>query len=823
MGGQMSDEQKFQDVEKSTNFSCGSTVLDSKGKVVKRHGSPQDITERKQTEEAAQNSESFLKSLLDAIPIPVFYKDFEGRYLDFNKSFEQFYGKSKEDLLGKTVFEINPPDLAETYFAKDQEILETGEPQQYEAQVQNVSGNRREVIFNKDVFRDNQGNIRGLIGTIQDITERKHAEDILHKRNEMLKLTEAMAHIGSWEWDVHHDRVYWSEELFRIFGRDPSKGAPSFAEQSEFYADGDIQRLRDAVDTCVNRGTPYEIELRALRPGGGIRHCISRGKPQYDENGKVVRLVGSFQDITHRKHSEKQIESLERRNQALLDHSPVCHKIVDLDFNLQYMSANGFKMLGLDQNAQVYGKPYPFEFFPESFKLRMIKHLKHVRKTGETVTMEALTNDIEGKEVWLDSSLIPVFDDDDKIDYITVVSANTTQRKLDEKERNRLEERLKQSQKMEAIGTIAGGVAHDFNNILFPIIGMSELLIEDLSKDSPEYENAMEILTAGKRGADLVNQILAFSRQTEHKMAPTRIQTVLKEVLKLTRSTIPSYIEINQNIKNDCGMVMADPTQIHRIAMNIITNAYHAIDTDDGKISVVLRETEIELSDLPGKNIEPGKYALLSFSDTGHGIPPAYRDKIFDPYFTIKEQGKGTGLGLAVVYGIVKQHKGDIAVYSEVGKGTTFNIYLPLIHQTSLTDVEKSAEKLPTGNENILLIDDEEPIARLGKLILERLGYRVSKQTNPIEALILFKENPDSFDLIISDMNMPNMTGFQLAKEIKYIRNDIPFIICTGFSDKIDEKKADVSGIESILMKPVIKSEMAQTVRSVLDDAKVSL
>jgi CheY-like chemotaxis protein len=306
-------------------------------------------------------------------------------------------------------------------------------------------------------------------------------------------------------------------------------------------------------------------------------------------------------------------------------------------------------------------------------------------------------------------------------------------------------------------------------------------------------------------------------------MAPTRIQTVLKEVLKLTRSTIPSYIEINQNIKNDCGMVMADPTQIHQITMNIINNAYHAIDTDYGKISVVLRETEIELSDLPGKNIEPGKYALLSFSDTGHGIPPAYRDKIFDPYFTTKEQGKGTGLGLAVVYGIIKQHKGDITVYSEIGKGTTFNIYLPLIHQTSLTDIEKSAKKLPTGNENILLIDDEEPIARLGKLILERLGYRVTQKTNPIEALVLFKENPDSFDLIISDMNMPNMTGVQLAKEIKSIRNDIPFIICTGFSDKIDEKKADVVGIESILMKPVIKSEMAQTVRSVLDDAKGSL
>jgi signal transduction histidine kinase/ActR/RegA family two-component response regulator len=494
---------------------------------------------------------------------------------------------------------------------------------------------------------------------------------------------------------------------------------------------------------------------------------------------------------------------------------------VDLDFNLQYMSANGFKMLKLDQNAEVYGKPYPFEFFPEAFRKEMTKHLKRVKKTGEILTMEAQTNDIEGNDVWLNSSLIPVFDENGKIDYITVVSANTTQRKLDEMEKRRLEERLAQAQKMEAIGTIAGGIAHDFNNILFPIIGISELLMEDLSKDSVEYENALEILTAGKRGADLVNQILTFSRQTEHKMAPTRIQIVLKEVLKLTRSTIPSCIEINQNIKNDCGMVMADPTQIHQIAMNIITNAYHAIEADGGRISVVLRETELELSDLPSKNIGPGKYALLSFSDTGNGIPPEYKDKIFDPYFTTKKQGKGTGLGLAVVYGIVKEHKGDITVYSEIGKGTTFNIYLPLIRQTNLADMEKSIEKLPTGNEKILLIDDEEPIAKLEKLILERLGYSVTKQTNPIEVLVSFKESPDSFDLIISDMNMPNMTGIHLAKEIKSIRNDIPFIICTGFSDKIDDKKADALGIESILMKPVIRSEIAQTVRKVLDDSRL--
>ena len=217
--------------------------------------------------------------------------------------------------------------------------------------------------------------------------------------------------------------------------------------------------------------------------------------------------------------------------------------------------------------------------------------------------------------------------------------------------------------------------------ILFPIIGISELLLEDLPRHSQEYENVQKILKAGMRGSDLVKQILAFSRQSEHKLMPVRLQQVLKEVMKLIRSTIPSYIEIEENIQSDCGFIMADPTQIHQVAMNIITNAFHAVEAKGGKIAVMLKEVALGADawseDVPG----PGRYALLSITDTGHGISPDLMNKIFEPYFTTKEQGKGTGLGLAVAYGIIKKLKGDIKVYSEVGKGTTFNIYLPLMEK----------------------------------------------------------------------------------------------------------------------------------------------
>ena len=387
-------------------------------------------------------------------------------------------------------------------------------------------------------------------------------------------------------------------------------------------------------------------------------------------------------------------------------------------------------------------------------------------------------------------------------------------------DRKRIEERLRQAQKMESIGNLAGGIAHDFNNILFPIVGMAEMLLEDLPVDSPEYENAQEILNAGKRGSDLVKQILAFSRQSEHKMIPVRIQQVLKEVLKLIRATIPSNIEIVQDIQTDCGLVLADPIQIHQVAMNLITNAYHAAESKAGQIVVGLKAAVLDGDAAEAIALEPGAYAILTISDNGAGMDHATMNKIFEPYFTTKERGKGTGLGLAVVYGIVKEHNGEIKVYSEAGEGTTFNVYFPLIKRPSKTEKPSKAGTPQTGTERILLVDDEEPIVRLEKQMLERLGYQVTERTSSTDALKAFMANPTSYDLVISDMTMPNMTGDQLARELRAINARVPIIICTGFSERINKEKAEAAGIKALLMKPIVRSELARMVRKVLDEAK---
>ncbi|WP_139795772.1 ABC transporter substrate binding protein [Desulfocicer vacuolatum] len=392
-------------------------------------------------------------------------------------------------------------------------------------------------------------------------------------------------------------------------------------------------------------------------------------------------------------------------------------------------------------------------------------------------------------------------------------------------ERKRMKAHLQQAQKLESIGSLAGGIAHDFNNILFPILGFSELLLENFPEGSVEHSNIKAIVKAGKRGRDLVKQILIFSRQTQSEMLPVKVQMILKEALKLIRATIPTNIEIVNQIQDECGMILGDTIQIHQIAMNLITNAYHAVG-EHGKIIVKLDEVEEVVLGMENESpeislIKPKRYIKLTVMDDGCGIDTAVIDKIFDPYFTTKEQGKGTGLGLAVVFGIVKAHNGEIKVASESGKGTTFNVYFPMIkNRVNPHAVNKNAASLPMGNECILLVDDDEAVMTMETMMLERLGYRVTPCNHSKEALNKFTTTPHSYDLVMSDMTMPDMTGEQLARELLLLKPDVNIIICTGFSESFSKKDADKMGIRGFLMKPVVLCDMAKMVRDVLDNKR---
>ncbi|SHJ19389.1 PAS domain S-box-containing protein [Desulfatibacillum alkenivorans DSM 16219] len=418
----------------------------------------------------------------------------------------------------------------------------------------------------------------------------------------------------------------------------------------------------------------------------------------------------------------------------------------------------------------------------------------------------------DGTARTVESKIIPIGESN------LIVMNDITDRKRAENDRNKLEIQLRQAQKMEAIGTLAGGIAHDFNNILSPIIGYTEMAMVEAVENSTMERNLNEVMKAAERAKELVFQILTFSRQTEIEKKPVQAQLVIREALKLLRSSIPASIQFEKKINKECGPVLADPTQIHQLLMNLCTNAYHAMGESGGVLTVEFDEAAVLSDGNPATiNLKPGKYVRLTISDTGHGMTQAVQEKIFDPYFTTKAQGKGTGLGLAVVHGIVKSMEGDIQVDSKPGRGTSFIIYLPQVESIVQNAAPRTNASLPRGDERILFVDDEGPVALMGKQMLERLGYHVTVETSSIAALEIFKAQPDNFDLVVTDMSMPLMTGDVFARKILETRPNMPIVLCTGFSEVVTQENAQAMGISEYIMKPMVMSEIANTVRKVLD------
>jgi PAS domain S-box-containing protein len=577
----------------------------------------------------------------------------------------------------------------------------------------------------------------------------------------------------------------------------------------------EFQGLDSPCDFCTNeivlkqKPAPYRWEYHNPKRG---RYADVVDRIIKWPDGRDVKFQIAI-DITERKQAEMALRESESKYRNLVENAPLGVLSIDRRGQIVEVNSRLLEILG-SPSIEATKRINLFEFQP-LVEAGVADHFRQCLENGKTGAFVSRYASKWGREAHLRYHLQPIEDSSHGIVGVQGIVEDISDTKNFEKQ-------LRQAQKMEAIGNLAGGIAHDFNNILFPIVGMSEMLLDNFPAGSTEYGNIQEIFKAGLRGRDLVNQILAFSRQSEQKMIPVRIQQILKETLRLVRSTIPADIKITHDIQSDCGLVLSDPTKMHQIVMNLITNAYHAVEQSGGKISVHLKETEIGSEDFANISLEPGQYSRLSISDTGHGIDPTVMDKIFEPYFTTKKQGKGTGLGLAVVFGIVKEHNGDIKVYSEVGKGTTFNVYFPLMEKSSETISDEKIENPEIGTDRILLVDDEEPVLKVEKLLLESLGYRVIPRLSSVDALEAFRSNPNDFGLVITDMSMPNMTGDQLAKELMSIRPDLPVIICTGFSERINEKKSRSIGIKGFLMKPVVKSELAQLVHKVLNTAKDS-
>jgi len=606
----------------------------------------------------------------------------------------------------------------------------------------------------------------------------------------------------------------------------PKYGPPSFLSMPILVRDSLMAVLNLAhkeTKQVFNLNDEYILSIMIGGIGFALENAqlhsqvVEQKKDLQERTVELAKIKDQLQrEIIERRQAEKALKGSERKYQAILETIEEGYFEVDLAGNLTFLNDSLCKILGyprhklLDMNNQFYTTP-------ETAK-KMYHDFNHIYRTGKSASLtdyEIIRKDGMKRVIELSPSLMRN-DQNRPIGFHGIVR-DISERLQAVEEKKKLEAQLQQSQKMEAIGTLAGGIAHDFNNILSAIIGYTELAMSGLPEDSRARSNMNKLLKAGERAKDLVKQILTFSSHTEQGKKPVLIHPIVKEILKLLRSTLPTTIEIRQNISST-STVLADPTQIHQVIMNLCTNAYHAMNEKGGVLEVSLSDTELD-SDYTAKlNTYPGPYLRLTVSDTGHGIEKKAIDRIFEPYYTTKEKSGGTGMGLAVVHGIVKSHGGIITVYSNPDKGSTFNVFLPRIEPAEpVEETEIRLGRIPIGKEHILFIDDEPAIVDIGKRMLEHLGYKVEVRTSPIEALAAFRALSGKFDLIISDMTMPKMTGDEFAKELMAIRPDIPIILCTGFSEHINEEKAKAIGIRKFVMKPFILRDMAESIRQVLD------
>jgi signal transduction histidine kinase/ActR/RegA family two-component response regulator/HAMP domain-containing protein len=452
------------------------------------------------------------------------------------------------------------------------------------------------------------------------------------------------------------------------------------------------------------------------------------------------------------------------------------------------------------------------EVFPGVKDLGLLSVLRQVSQTGQSSHHPVGFYSDGRLKGWRENSVFKLPSGE-----VVAIYDDKTAEKQAELERKAMMRQLHQARKMEAIGVLAGGIAHDFNNILGIILGNAELAIYDIAPSNPMARNLKEIRTASLRAKEVIGQLLSFSRKTEVQMAPVAITPAIEESLSLMRASIPKNIAIEQNLSDDCGAIVADRTQIHQVIINLCTNAAHAMEDTGGTVQVEAHRIQVMNKDAaPHPELKPGAYLQVTVSDTGSGIPPDIKRRIFDPYFTTKDVGKGSGMGLSVVHGIVKSHGGTISIESEPGRGSKFTILFPAVEGERPVAARKPIP-VATGREKILMIDDEVSLLKTASCFLERHGYRVISTTDPGAALDLFGKNPNDFDLVVTDMAMPKITGVELSGKILQIRSDIPIILCSGYSETINASKAEGLGIRRYIEKPIKLSELAANIREVID------
>jgi PAS domain S-box-containing protein len=760
-----------------------------------------DITERARAEESLQLFKESVENASDAIGMSTP----EGVHYYQNKAFTDLFG------------DIGPDPCASVYVAEHvgREIFRTiMEGGQWSGMVEMYAKDRRVVnIFQRAYAnKDQNGRIIGLVGIHTDITVLQRAQEDLRESRNFLAEIQRIVRVGGFKYDFRTGSSFWSDELYQMHGYAPGTVTPSF-ELHFSHIHPDDQPLA-SVMRANEEFVPQDVEYRLVSADGTIYYVTTRNRFEYASEGAPRYMYGTIADITDRKLAENAVKTSRDMLETIFQTSP--DTIIFSDAVGDIMAANDAveKVLGYT-SQELIGQSYAILAPEQAEDMQSLReNLKDLFEKNFLRDRELIFRKKNGSTIYLECNARVLRDAGGAMTGAVSVMRDITERK-------KLEAQYRQSQKMEAIGTLAGGIAHDFNNILAAIMGYTELSIEDAARGISVQHNLEQILKSAGRARDLVRQILAFSRKDMEARGPLQVRPLIKEAIKLLRATLPATIEIRETISRQSCLVYANPTQIHQVLMNLCTNAAHAMSENGGVLEIGLSSVFLAEGQTAGyHNVPGGAYVQVTVSDTGTGIDPNYIDRIFEPFFTTKEFGKGTGMGLAVAHGIVKSCGGDIRVRSLTGTGTTFDVLLPELPDAAM-EAAPEPPPLLMGTERILLVDDEKMLLDVGQSMLQSLGYKPTIMLSSKSALEWFQRDPGGFDLVITDMTMPHMTGDKLAQKLMRIRPGIPVIMATGYNEKISEETVRELGIRALVMKPFNRREMSQIIRSVLDGAAV--
>jgi signal transduction histidine kinase/ABC-type amino acid transport substrate-binding protein/CheY-like chemotaxis protein len=644
----------------------------------------------------------------------------------------------------------------------------------------------------------------------KEIQQRKRIERELEDANTKYIKAQQLGKIGNWEYNLSTQEFFGSIEAKRIFGFDYD--SPFFSEEEVENCMPERERVHQALIDLIEKDTPYNLEYDIItRNSGERRTIISLAELERDESGNPTKIHGVIRDVTDRR---KAVDALQK-SERLLNEMGAIAKIGGWEHDLVTREAawtqETFKIVEIEFGPAP-GPDNHLSHYPPEDRALLEKAYRRATATGTPFDLELQCTTAKGRIFWARVIGHPTFKDGK-----CVKMRGTFQ---DITERKKLEERLQQAQKLEAIGVLAGGIAHDFNNILSAILGFTELAKKDEPSNRQLQEDLDEIYTAGNRAKELIQQILTFSRRHKYSPHPLHAPAIVKEVVKFLRSTLPASIEMELEIDENVRPVMADPSKLHQIVMNLCTNASQAMENNGGVLTIKMSETTPSDQFFESHpNLIPGSYTKLIFQDTGTGIAPQMMGSIFDPYFTTKNYGDGTGLGLAETYGIIQNIGGEIIAESEPGKGSIFTIFLPIV-EGSAQDTTGSAPSdfaTPKGHERILLVDDEPQILKLTTRVLEKYGYIVTTAKDGRSAFEIFKRNPLNFDLVISDVSMPKLSGDKLALQILAVLPTMPIILTSGYSENISGELIMKAGVKGVLDKPISEDELSKMVRQVLD------